>query len=92
MATARSVKIVNRQRDQKTFELPQLDAAGEPKRGAAGRIAMQKITLGSTDDEGQENTPQPEIVIDGATWDRLAKQRAVRGMVDNRSIAIFPVA
>lgn len=92
MATTGKVKLVNRQRDQKTFELPALDVDGQPKRGNGGRLVMQKITLGSTDDEGQEGAPQPEIEIDGATWDRLAKQRAVRGMINARQIAVHAVA
>jgi hypothetical protein len=92
MATTGKIQIVNRQRDQKTFELPELGPDGEPKRAAGGRMIMQKITLGSTDDEGEENAVQPEIVVDGATWDRLASQRAIRGMIEARQIAIHPVA
>lgn len=89
---AGKVRIVNRDKDRKFFETPRLNERGEEVRDARGIIIMEKIILGSTEDAGDVKCAQPEIDIDGDLWDRLCKQKTVRGLVDTRAIAVYPMA
>lgn len=86
----RRVKVINRDRDRKFFDCPVLDADGKQERLADGRKKYDKVVLGSREDEGVAGTHQPEIEIDARVWALLSKQKVVRGMVENRSIVVYP--
>ena len=92
MPTEGKVRIVNRDQDRKFFEIQERDAEGRLRQDGHGRIVKKIIALGSTDDRGKEGCAQPEIDMDGAEWDEVCKVKAIRGLVDERKIAVYPLA
>ena len=83
------VVVVNRGTDQITFELPIMDGRGDPKRDAQGRPMMEEYLLGSTEDVGNPEAPQPELELDAETWARLKAQPGVAGLVREQKIAAY---
>lgn len=82
------VVVVNRGTDQITFELAVLDGR-EAKRDAQGRPVMEEYLLGSTEDVGNPEAPQPELELDVETWARLKAQPAVVGLLREQKIAAY---
>lgn len=89
-SSSKRVRIVNRERDKKYMQLDELESDGSAKRGAGGKRIRTTIVLGSTDDEGVDKCDPPEVVLDGAVWDRLLKQKAIAGWVNERKIFVHP--
>ena len=88
MPATHRVVVVNRGTDQITFELPIMEG-GDPTRDAQGRPMMEEYLLGSTEDTGNPEAPQPELELDGETWARLKAQPAVAGLVREQKIAAY---
>lgn len=90
---AKRVQIVNRTTSTIHMELRRQNADGElvPLKGADEESTKQVFRLGSSEDEGIVGAEQPELILDEEVWQRLLKQKAVAGMVKDRSIAVYPV-
>lgn len=90
---ARRVQLINRSTTPIHMELRELDGDGSPVplKGASTEGKVQTFRLGSSEDEGIVGAEQPELEIDLEVWQRLLKQKAVAGMVKDRTIAVYPV-
>lgn len=85
------VILQNRGTDQITLELPVMEAGSgdTPKRDARGAPVFKEFLLGSQEDVGNPDAPQPELEVTPDEWARLKTQPAIAGMVREGKISVF---